>query len=72
MNTGKAIIAGLAVTIGLLAFSYGFEGLAQLAGPEEEEEVHSEETDTAGEEEAEEIELGDEQDAEDEAAEGEG
>jgi hypothetical protein len=72
MNTGKALIAGLAVTIGLLAASYGFEGIAQLAGPEEEEEVHSEETETHGEDEAEDIELGDEQDAEDEAAEGEG
>ncbi len=72
MNTGKAVIAGLVVTIGLLAASYGFEGIAQLAGPEEEEEVHSEETETHGEDEAEEIELGDEQDAEDEAAEGEG
>ncbi len=69
MNTGKAVIAGLVVTVGLLAISYGFEGLAQIAGPEEVE-LHSEETETHAEDEAEEIELGDEQDAEDEAAEG--
>lgn len=37
MSTGKAVIAGLVVTIGLLVASYGFEGIAQLAGPEEVE-----------------------------------
>ena len=68
MNTAKALIAGLAVTLGLLAVTYGLEGLAQVAGPEEVE-VHSEEGETHGEEEAEEIELGDEQDNEDEASE---
>ena len=66
MNTAKALIAGLAVTLGLLAVTYGLEGLAQVAGPEEVE-LHSEETETGGEDEAEDIELGDEQDNEDEA-----
>lgn len=42
MDTGKAFIAGLVITIGLLAVSYGIEGVAQLAGPEEVE-VHAEE-----------------------------
>ena len=69
MTTAKALIAGLAVTLGLLAATYGLEAIAQAAGPEEEEELHSEETETHGEDEAEDIELGDEQDNEDEAAE---
>lgn len=43
MSTGKAVIAGLVVTVGLLVISYGFEGIAQLAGPEEVE-VKSEES----------------------------
>lgn len=68
MTTAKALVAGLAVTLGLLAVSYGLEGIAQLAGPEEVE-VHSEESETHAEEEAEEIELGDEEDNEEEAEE---
>lgn len=40
MNTGKAVIAGLVVTIGLLAATFGFEAIAQVAGPEEVEEEH--------------------------------
>lgn len=51
MNTAKALVAGLVVTFGLLAASYGFEALAQVAGPEEIEEEHTEELDE-GEEEA--------------------
>ncbi len=65
MNTPKAIIAGLVVTVGLLAASFGLEGLAQIAGPEEEE-LHSEETETQAEDEADDVELGGEQDDEDE------
>ncbi len=68
MTTAKALIAGLAVTLGLLAATYGLEAIAQAAGPEEEE-LHSEETETHGEDEAEDIELGDEQDNEAEATE---
>lgn len=39
MNTAKALIAGLVVTVGLLAATFGLEAMAQLVGdfPEEEE-----------------------------------
>jgi hypothetical protein len=58
MNTGKALIAGIVVTLALLAFSYGAEGLSQLAGPEEQEEVvESEESETVGEDEADDVEV---------------
>ena len=39
MNTAKALIAAVVVTVGLLASSFAFEGIAQLLGPEEEEHV---------------------------------
>ena len=68
MTSVKALIAAAAVTLGLLAATFGLEALAQAAGPEEVE-LHSEESETAGEDEAEDIELGDEQDNEDEATE---
>lgn len=35
MNTPKALIAGLVVTLGLLAATFGLEAVAQVAGPEE-------------------------------------
>lgn len=43
MNTPKALIAGLVVTLGLLAATFGLEAVAQLAGPEEIEEKGVEE-----------------------------
>ena len=48
MNTPKALIAGLVVTLGLLAATFGLEAVAQLAGPEEIEEKGAEEEHSEG------------------------
>jgi hypothetical protein len=69
MNTAKALIAGVVVTVGLLASSYAFEAVAQVLGPEEEEHVeddeHAEEGEAGNEPEADEVDLdGDEHDEE--------
>lgn len=37
MNTTKALVAAVVVTVGLLVSSFVFEGIAQLLGPEEEQ-----------------------------------
>lgn len=51
METGKALIAGLVVTGGLLAATFGLEAIAQVAGPEEIEEENTEELDEGEDEE---------------------
>lgn len=76
MNTAKALVAGLVVTIGLLAATFGLEAVAQLAGPEEIEEEHTEELDEGTDEadpeadgavdEADDVELGPEGEADEE------
>jgi predicted phage tail protein len=68
MNTAKALIAGVVVTVGLLASSFAFEGVAQLLGPEEEEHVeddaHADEGEAGDEPEADEVDLGGDEDGE--------
>ena len=61
MNTAKAVIAGVVITVGLLASSFVFEGVAQVFGPEEEEHVeddeHADEGEAGNEPEADEVDL---------------
>jgi hypothetical protein len=49
MNTAKAAIAGVIVTLALLASTFALEGVAQVLGPEEEEHVEAEEHADEGE-----------------------